>query len=149
MKDSAIERHSYSASKRRWTRMSPPLREPDSVGSTIQRCAPVSAAAVRTSASTRSRSFSATSSRRVTLYIAQLVHVARRGGHTAGPFGDQLRDGVPPRAERRVRSALPRHLPPRLSGGQRPRDGDGVGLIVEPDRRTDQDVAQTHAALAG
>ena len=65
------------------------------------------------------------------------------------PLRDQFADPGPPFAQRRVRPALPRHLPPCLGAGQRPGDGDNVGSIVEPDRGTDEDVAQRHPAGAG
>src|SRR5690242_17216785 len=101
---------------------------------------------MRTAASTRSRSSSAMSMSLVTLYIAEALDVVGGGGERPGPLREQFADLRPPFAQRRVWATLPRHLPPRLDVGQRPGDGDDVGEIIGPDRRTDEDVAQCHAA---
>ena len=85
----------------------------------------------------------------MTLYIAERVDVVCGRGDRPGPLRDQFADLGPPFAQCRVWPALPRHLPPCLGVGQRPGDGDGVGLILEPDRGTDEDVAQRHAAGEG
>jgi hypothetical protein len=85
----------------------------------------------------------------VTLYIAEPVDVGGGGGERPGPLRNQLANLGPPFAQRRVRPALPRHFPPCLRAGQRPGDGDGVGLVLEPDWRTDEDVAQCHSPSAG
>src|SRR5947209_1417209 len=116
---SAAHRQPSSSTKRRCTRMSPPLREPVNVGPTTERSAPVSAAAERNSASSRSRSASATSSSLVTLYIAQPVHVFGGRGERSGPLLYQFAYLRPPLAQFRVQPADPRHLPPRLWRGQR------------------------------
>ncbi len=103
---------------------------PGSVGSTRQRTAPVPSAAARTSASTAARSDSATSSNRVTPIHAQ-SRVARRSA-AAATLRLRSTTSVPMRSHHRpsvgVRPALPRHLPPGLRAGQRPRDRDGVGV---------------------
>src|SRR5208283_1605182 len=128
--------------------MSPPLREPDSVGCTTQRSGAAATAAARNFTSIRSRSASATSSSRVTLYIAKSVHVVGGRGERPGPVLHQFADPRPPLAQSRIRPTFPGHVPPRLCAGKCPRDGDGVDFIVEPNRRADQHTTQGHAAVA-
>src|SRR5271166_2021760 len=148
-KSSAAESHLLLESNRKWTRTSPPLRDPGRVGSTSRRRARVASAPERTEASTRSRCSSSMSRSRVTLYIAEPVDIVGGCGYRPGPLRNQFADLRPPFAQCRVRPALPRHLPHCLCAGQRPGDGDGIGLILEPDRGTDENVAQRHAARPG
>src|SRR5262249_45336609 len=128
--------------------MSPPLREPGSVGCTTQRSAPASAAAARSSTRIRSRASSTTSSSRVTLYIAEAVDILDGRGERSGPVVHQFTDLGPPFAQAPVWPALPRHLPPRLYVGHCPGDRDGVGLVIGPDGRADQHMTQRHTPLA-
>src|SRR6476661_6195664 len=142
--------HWPTSGKRRSMRMSPPLRTPARVGCTRCSSAPMPIVAVRSFAIRRPRAASSTvSMRRMTLNIAQGVDVGSRRRDAAGTRCDQTRDVIPPLPERAVRPTLPCHLPPCLRARQAPPDRDGVGLVVEPYRRTDQDVAQRHSAFAG
>ena len=130
--------------------MSPPLRAPGSVGSTSRRRAPIASALDR-----RRNQHSFPIVVDDVEQSGDAIHRRAPSTSSAAAANDRVRSTTsslyprPPFAQSRVRPTLPRHLPPCLRAGQRPGDGDGVGLFLEPDRRADEDVAQRHAALAG
>ena len=78
-----------------------------------------------------------------TIPVANLMKLGRGA---VVPLDHKVGDLTPPARHRRIGPPLPRHLPPRLRAGQGPRDCHDVRAVVEPDGRTDENVAQLHAA---
>src|ERR1700733_5688449 len=148
-KESATVSHSCLELNLRCIRMSPPLREPGSVGSTRWKRAPIASVLDRIETSTRSRSSATTSRSRVTLYIAETVKVIGSGTESPCRLSSVFFYPRPPFAQSRIWPTLPRHLPPCLRAGQGPGDRDGIGQFLGPDRWAYEDVAQRHAPAAG